>query len=128
MKLWFLGDSIFSDMVQDVATELGMELVDSSVPDATVPHVRVMQTKTFENQTEIVTVVIYLHSSSYDGEIIIAKVLRRISPESRIALVVIPAGAKAAESMRAHWKGDRFITIQADSFDEAKVSLLEALR
>lgn len=128
MKLWFLGDSVFSPVVQSIADALGMDLVDSSIPEATIEHTRVMQTRAFSGQQETVVAVIYLDKLSYDGEIVVAKILRRVADNSRIALVVIPAGAKAAESMKAHWRGNRFITIEADSFGEAKTALLEALR
>lgn len=128
MRLWFIGDAVFSPVMQRVAAALGATLTDASAPGATVEHARVIQIRALPvAPVATVHTVIYLDRPEYDAEIIAARALRRIADDSRVILVVCPSDAKAAEGLRPHWQGDRFITIGVDAIDDAEAPLIQAL-
>lgn len=130
MKLWYLGDSILSSQIAQVATDLGMELVDSSIENATMEQVWTEQVheSTFraKNKPDCIA-ILFVNNPDYDAEVIIQVLLQRITTASKIVLAVYPADAKAIEGMTAHWSGDRFKTVQLTSLDNVVQAITQTL-
>lgn len=131
MKIWYLGDAQLSSQLQSVAAALNLELVDSSVPSATMEHVWTKQVheKLFRvRKKDDCFAILFVNNPDYDSEVLIHMLLHRITEASKIILVVHPSNAKAAEGMTAHWEGERFILIALDDLTDLESALLQKLQ
>lgn len=130
MKLWYLGDSVLSSVLQQVAAEKGLELIDSSSPQAPMEAVWTEQLheQYFRaNKGQVCVVVLFVNTADYDSETLITLALQRVARESKIVLVVHPEDAPASEGMTAHWTGDNFVLVRLASLDDALVQLQSVL-
>lgn len=126
-KIWYLGDSILAPSLQQLAIARNVELIDSSVPNASMEEVWVVQSH--ENKIDFrqtYDVIIFVNSTDYDAEVLIRQVLNRIEP-NRIVLIVYPANSNVAEGMEAHWQGDKFKTVKVDSLENITAAIQTAL-
>jgi hypothetical protein len=117
MRIWYLGDSLLTPVIQNFAAAHNAELVDSSSPNPIMEEVWVIQTadKRMRRYTGPCIVIIFLNIKACDSETITYRATLA-APQAKFIFLVAPEDETVKEGYM-HFEGKNFNIVDLEKLD-----------
>lgn len=128
LAVWHLGDSAIAGAVAQFAASLGVDVISSAAPGATVesvwvrqlydPRVRALAT---QPAAAPLLVVLYVAAPVYDSENTIYRIRQHIPEGSTVLVVVHPESSIVMEGF-GHYRGDWLRVAVPETLDDVALA------